>query len=545
MRWSISLVSPAVVAAEPVELSLGPDGEGRSAKVRIARDGDEVEFRVVAAGLDAAVRPAHPEWYNRAHLVVALNPGHDHATRWLYGVDDAGAVNARASWTVPGEDPGEAVEFPLEPAPAGRGSFEVIDGRHFRASLRLPASAVWPDAADLTGLAVKVGFHEECIPRPLRWPTTMAWTGDAPLGFGDLYRTPPAVAVETIDLPAPAFAEPAEMTLRAALGDGAPRSGQVRVRTVLPGDSEQVSDPVAWRAEAGRLEARPAVRFDHRGKWGPEWQATGWVEVTVADEAGAALWTGRFPFAFDMGIVVRERYGPGGGGALPPRPPPGDPEFIEKFRRYVLARLPDYRPARTADGAASDFYLVDPAGRADLDLSSTDWPERLAAMLAGRFDRWDDALAALAMWIYHPCITRHSSPWARVAGRVTVRSIPRLGGCFCGDTARLGAMLAERIGRRTGVALRGYSMGLRGHLATLVETPVGRVVIDGMVGLWFHALDNTRLATLEEMRADRRVVDRMWYSPRRHGHEFFFGNCEQIIRRWPPGELEFPPPAPR
>ena len=95
MRWSISLVSPAVVAAGPAELTLGPDADGRSAKVRIALDGDGVDFAVAAEGPDAAVRPAHPEWYNRAHLVVLVNPGHDHATRWLYGVDDAGRAAAK------------------------------------------------------------------------------------------------------------------------------------------------------------------------------------------------------------------------------------------------------------------------------------------------------------------------------------------------------------------------------------------------------------------------------------------------------------------
>jgi len=83
-------------------------------------------------------------------------------------------------------------------------------------------------------------------------------------------------------------------------------------------------------------------------------------------------------------------------------------------------------------------------------------------------------------------------------------------------------------------------MGLRGHLATLVDTPIGRVVIDGMLGLWFHTLDNARLATLEEMRRDPSIVQRMWHSPRAHGHEFFYGVDTQIIRRWEDGQLTWP-----
>jgi len=251
------------------------------------------------------------------------------------------------------------------------------------------------------------------------------------------------------------------------------------------------------------------------------------------------LWRGEYPFGFDAGIIVRERYGPGG-RAVPERPEPHDPDFVRAFRRYVLARLPDYRPRTTRDGAPSDFYLADSEGKADLDLADPGWLGQVAEMLTDRFGRWDDALCAAAMWIYHPAITRHSSSWSRVSNRATMETLPRLGGCFCGDTARLGAAVAEQIGRLTGEALRAWSLGLRGHLCTLVATPAGRVVIDGMTGLWFHTLDNARLATLEEMRAERQIVERMWYCPRAHGHEFYYGVDTQIIRDWRGGALTYP-----
>jgi hypothetical protein len=128
-----------------------------------------------------------------------------------------------------------------------------------------------------------------------------------------------------------------------------------------------------------------------------------------------------------------------------------------------------------------------------------------------------------------------------VSNDASIDTVCRIGGCFCGDTARLTASLAERIGDRLKVKLTGYSMGLRGHLGTLVDTPIGRVVIDGMIGLWFHTLDNTRLATLDEMRRDRRIAERMWYAPRAHGHEFFYGNEIQMIRPWKQGSLTWPP----
>ena len=86
---------------------------------------------------------------------------------------------------------------------------------------------------------------------------------------------------------------------------------------------------------------------------------------------------------------------------------------------------------------------------------------------------------------HHPLVTRHSSTWSRVSNAASVETI-----------LRLTVLLAEKVGERLQALLKGYSMGLRDHLDTLVETPIGQVVIDGMLGLWFHPLDNTRLATL-------------------------------------------------
>ena len=83
-------------------------------------------------------------------------------------------------------------------------------------------------------------------------------------------------------------------------------------------------------------------------------------------------------------------------------------------------------------------------------------------------------------------------------------------------------------------------MGLRGHLATLVDTPVGEVVIDGMLGYWFHTLDNKRLATLDEMRRDAAVTSRVWCFARAHGHEFFHGTADQIVQPWKTSPLVWP-----
>jgi len=541
MRWSLELLSPALVVGDGSELLLGPDEAGRSARLKLSLADGRLVFDVEAQGLaESAPGLAHPEWYNRAHLALFLNPGHDHATRWLYGVDDTGAVTATADWAAPGEVPGEVRTARLAGPPAAEGSFEELGSGRFRIVLRVPADAVWPGGAAAAGLAVKVGFHEELIVRPLRWPAEIDWAGDTPLCFGDLYRSGPPLRVDRLELPEPAWAVPCPLSLRAVVGPGGPASGRVRIETILPGEGQQGQCELPWTADQeGNVALTAEVSFPHRGKWASDAREVARLAVAFSDDAGRPVWQAEYPFGFDCGIIVRERFGPID-GEQPPRPEPADPDFVEKFRRYVLARLPDYRLKTTRDGAPSDFYLADDAGRANLNLMAPDWPDAVAAMLAERFGQWDDALCAAAMWVYHPLITLHSSSWSGIAGRCTVQAVPRLGGCFCGDTGRLTAMLAERVGRCLDVPLRAWSLGLRGHIATLVDSPAGRVVLDGMIGLWFHTLDNTRLATLEEMRADRRIVQRMWYCPHAHGHEFFYGVDNQIIRDWNKAAVDFP-----
>ena len=61
-----------------------------------------------------------------------------------------------------------------------------------------------------------------------------------------------------------------------------------------------------------------------------------------------------------------------------------------------------------------------------------------------------------------------------------------------------------------------------------------------MMGHWYPVVNNTRLATLEEMREQPAIAGRVWYCPRAHGHEFFHGNAHQIIRPWEDGALVWP-----
>lgn len=549
MRWSLTLNAPDVVVAggafdktrlEAGEYTLVLGVDGRTARVGVSLCGDRVVVAVLAEGrVDFGARPDHEEWYNRAHLGVLLNPGHDHATRWMYAVDDREMVIGEAHFACPGEELGDDALRELDAPPEAEGVFRYLDDHRFFARLSFPAAGLWP-AVGPAGLALRVGFHEIPIPDSLCWPERVGWTRESPLVFGDVYRETPKVHVASVDVPTPTWGgAPSPVFLHCRFGQGGRHSGRVKMRLNLPTDGVCVQEDATWQVQGREGVIAVPLVFPFRAKWANGLMNVARLHLDVVDDAGALMWTGAFPFGFDTGIIVRETFGRQAGEPAP-RPAPDHPDFLNAFRAYVLTRLPDYVLQTTREGAPSDFYLKDRDGKADLDLSRTDALDGAAAMLCERFPDWQDALCAVAMWVHHPCVTRHSSTWSRVSNNASIETIPRLAGCFCGDTTRLTALLADKIGQGLGVMLKGWSMGLRGHLATLVETPIGAVVIDGMLGLWFHALDNTRLATLEEMRASREIAERVWYAPRAHGHEFFFGTDNQLIRPFKSGPLQWP-----
>lgn len=553
MRWSLDLpvqphvaaplpavpLTPETLAQQPGALDLGPDEAGHTAKVWVFRDGDALAVATLGRADANRKKPAYPEFYLRDHLVVMVNPGHDHATRRMYSVDDSGTVRGEAALVMPGETPKDAPHTKLPDPPAAVGEFRTLPAGGFFARLFIPGADLW--AGGVTGLCIKVGFHDELVCDAVCWPVFPQWSRDLPFAYGDLYNAPPAWQLERLEIPKPAWGgDPSAITLRGKPGAGSAQAGRLRAEVVTPPEFESTtSNAVEWSAQGGVAQATVPVLFPHRAKWTNPLKQYGRVRLFVDDAQGRTLWQAEYPFGFDLGIIVRERYGRQG-KPLPPRPAPNDPQFVDRFRAYVLARLPDYRARTTASGAPSDFYREDAEGGDHLDLSKPGSLDRVAEMLARRFPDWQDALCAAAMWVYHPTITRHSGSWTGVSGQVTPEALMRLGGCFCSDTTFLAALLAEKIGARLGVSIKGYSMGLRGHLCTALDTPVGRVVIDGMHGLFYHALDNTRLATLEEMRTQRGVTKRMWYFTASSSEEFYFGNYHTTIRPVYPRPMVWP-----
>jgi hypothetical protein len=241
------------------------------------------------------------------------------------------------------------------------------------------------------GLMVKVGFRDTPLPELLVWPAAVAWARDTPLVFGDPYRESPDLAVEKLVIDAPAWDRgdvrlilsglAPNSSASAAVSHPTARTGRVQVRFELPGDGIVEHPDLVWEAAVSELRVDGCQRFPHCSKWANGLVHIALLHLRMLSTDGTELWSGAYPYGFDHGLIVRERYGETPLGVETPlRPLPDNPDFVGAFRRYILGRLPDYAAQTTVDGASSDFFLKDRFSDHVLDLSQADALNRAADM---------------------------------------------------------------------------------------------------------------------------------------------------------------------
>ena len=154
---------------------------------------------------------------------------------------------------------------------------------------------------------------------------------------------------------------------------------------------------------------------------------------------------------------------------------------------------------------------------------------------------WQDRLSA-AMWAYHPCITRHSSAWATVAGQAR-----RSRRCRTSAGASPPTWLASwQAWRRSSVPHFGVPLestpgpwrGPRRHARRPRPRRPGRddgPLVQGPRPLTACATKSRRCGQTKESSGASRGP-----CPRTHGHEFYFGVHDQTLHRWKDGALHFP-----
>lgn len=563
-RHAIALDSPtwtaAATLAGPPQAAWPLDawvevrhGCGHDGRFRAALTADVLELAaeiIAPPGWDDRHATLHPEWYNRDHVLFFLDPQHDHLSRRLIAVGRDGHVHLEDICHFMGEEMADVQTAKLDAPPLQPEVTVVATATGWRVRISLPRASLaliggGPERGVPIGIHARLFCAGAIMLPPAYFPPAAPFWSTNPFSFADLLPPDAPLAVERLDFGKPVW-RTADITsaiaIDARLSATAPRTGLCRV-TVMHADgttTDAADHP--WRARGKNLRLSVPVDYPFTSKWTTHALAqTAHVTLTFLGDGGNILWQGSYPFGFDGGIIVRDPY-----GLIPDRAPYNrrpDPEradFVDAYRAWLLAKLPHWRPRTTRQGAPSDFFLQAKRREDDLDLMRPGVMRDIARLIRRRFPDWQDGLCAASMVLQHPCLTTHSSSWARVAATADGPTVLRLGGCFCSDTAPLAAELAEILGRLYRVPMQGFTLGLRGHLTGLIETPLGEVLIDPMLGIYYHTLDNRRLATLDEMRADPRIARRMWTRPWAHGHEFFLGIANQVKAQRPATAISYP-----
>lgn len=527
-----------------------PDGVRGRFRVALTRDSLELAGEIrEPRGWEKRWGCQHPEWYYRDHVVLLVDPGHDHTTRRMVAVLRDGQVCNEDAWHLDGEERADVFRSELKMPPLQARVQVSETGRGWRVLVRVPRRRLAGLGGRLAlrtplGLQLRMGVGGAVLKPAVCWPPADPQWGDGPFAFGDVVERGAGLTVTGMDFGKPVW-QTGDVTSRLKLGGRVRRKGMTGTCSVtITGTDGGCETTVhAWRAAGRDVQMTVPIGYPFASKWAPDCLRIARVGVAMLGADGRLLWHASYPFGFDAGIIVREPFGlMGRGVAGRRRPNPDDPAFVDRYRAWLLRRLPDWRWTTTRQGAASDFYLKAGRREDDVDLMRPDVMAVLARLVHRKFSNWQDGLSAASMLLHHPCLTVHSSVWNRLAGIADAPTVLRLGGCFCSETGRLAALLAEALGPLYGVKLKGFTLGLRGHISGLVETPVGDVLVDPMLGVCYPALDNRRLATLQEMQADPRIAARMWALPRsKEGAAFFGGAQAPIKRELAEASLVYPP----
>ena len=255
-------------------------------------------------------------------------------------------------------------------------------------------------------------------------------------------------------------------------------------------------------------------KFDAIAKWNPTLTGDPLLKISV-DE-----WEATFPVSFDHGIIPRDILGKKDDAI---RPATDDPDFPEKMRKYYLAMLPNFK--RVIDNG---YYLV--SDKFKIDLLSGNVIEELNTIIKDTFNNPTDALCGMSALIGSAAGVLHSSPFAKVCGEITPEDMLALGKGFCDNVSNLLGLMAEKIAPHYNLQWESYYAGLVGHVVCAIKWDNEFYILDPMVGKFFYTMDNTRLATLDEMCTIPEITYRVDCFNQVNGHEFYVGRNIQLQR---------------
>lgn len=414
----------------------------------------------------------------------------------------------------------------------------------------LPVSAL-DLRGDLAGQVWGFDVVRARVPEPRE---VSAWSCDPgrrkvlPIEFGDLLFGDRSIVVTKIDLGKPCWGEnSARVTLVNRLHSE--RKLRLLSEVYMPVDEvvydryEGVTVLVGGRTE----EVEVPYKLSWRGKWPVYPEYCQRLSLRVEDAGtGESLYAASYPVAFDVGVKPSEGYGQ---TREAPNPAPDDPDFLTRKRDFIIGRIPEFRRLGTGDGAESDFVLAALDGTVRFNLMEEGVLREMADWLFGLFDNDIDRMLGATFFVHQRPVTCHSGFLSHM-GPMGPLSVVRRGGGLCDSRARsLAGILSQMTRQETGEPYRCQHLGLKGHVVCAVaavaepEGPADHWVLDPDVGLFHFARDNTRFATLDELRRDRWLSYRMNFNYVRHSHEFYFNADHQFTYEWK-HEPVWPPDAP-
>jgi hypothetical protein len=494
------------------------------------------------------------------HVEILADAEHNHGELLAVDVDCQGKVQCRRGTRLPAETSADAIIREKEtPAP------------HLLATARLEESG-WSGACALpwsllggeapaVGRVRVLGFEFRAI-RAAHPACLTAWAGRdfdkaATAGeFGDLYLGEPKIRVTQLDLGRVVFGENAlRLVVKPLAGVACPAGLRVETETVLPSEPQPSfhRGGAEFQTTADGAAATAVFQLSPRARWAVESMQPMRLNVAVRDGAGATHFQTRFVFSIDYGIIPTEDWGLPG-REPPARPDPDDPNFFDKLRQYLIARIPVFERV-AADGR---LLLRGPGGSPCFQLFRPNETQRLADWLCSVFATDEDRLLGASLLFHQRTVTFHSGAYSGASALAPLAYL-RLGGGLCGSRASALAAFLTLV-RRTADRrpFETHTLGLCGHVVTAVDVWPGygaggdyekrrdpddwawqHVVLDPDVGCLFISSDNRRLATLGDLRADRDVSLRANINHLRHQRDFYFHTDHQRLSR-PIMTNEFP-----
>lgn len=420
--------------------------------------------------------------------------------------------------------------------------FDATVERHadrWTATMRIPLSSLSPEPirqGEMVGLSVlrhRTPWPIEVSTYPKTWqdvndPTTFA---DAAFGFAPVALTELSFGEITLGF------NKAQIAFRNLLDRQAEFT--LYLRTRYDADyrlHQQIERTFALRAgESTSLE----LEFELNGI---DWKHHR-IELEIIEKESGAGYRGSFSYGYANSYLLGFRPH----GAKPtPNPVPGDADFLNRKRSYILTTLPRFVRKNTAQGAPSDYYLEAEDGSVAFNLMQAGVLQKMADYLCELFDNDEDRLLGANYLLHQPDVLTYTKQLSSLTARMNPLSILRLGGGMCSEFAAALLGLVRKMRRASGEPFAAWQLNAscttEGHCIVAVELKADasgtarRVILDPSVGR-FYIKDN-RLAAVDELNEDLSLID-MGCSNQRH-----IWSCP--ARQWysDPGTINYPDWAP-